>query len=74
MFVVVYRDTGNQLSGQIERDLAGDIGQLKQSLITLPSDTPLQVADSGGTVRARPAVQRDVEPPVRARARSWNGQ
>jgi signal transduction histidine kinase len=44
MFVVIYRDTGDQLRGQIDRDIAGDVSQLKQSLVTSGADTPRQAA------------------------------
>jgi signal transduction histidine kinase len=55
MFVVVYEDTGNQLRGQIDRDLAGDTGQLKQSLVALAHDTPRQIASAAGQyVHAQP--------------------
>src|ERR1700735_1314636 len=40
MFVVIYQDTGDQLRGQIDRDIAGDVSQLKQSLVTFRGDTP----------------------------------
>jgi signal transduction histidine kinase len=43
VFVVVYRDTGDQLRTQIDRDIMGDVGQLKQSLAPLAGDTPGQV-------------------------------
>jgi signal transduction histidine kinase len=48
MFVVIYRDTGDQLRGQIDNDIAGDVSQLKQSLVTFAGDTPRQVALSAG--------------------------
>ena len=55
MFVVVYRDTGDQLRGQIDRDVAGDTGQLEQSLVSLSGDSPRQVALAAGRyVRAQP--------------------
>jgi two-component system, OmpR family, sensor kinase len=44
IFVVVYRDTGQQLRGQIDGDIAGDASQLKQSLVPLAGQTPRQVA------------------------------
>ncbi|MGO9901798.1 MAG: sensor histidine kinase [Solirubrobacteraceae bacterium] len=48
MFVVIYRDTGDQLRGQIDKDIAGDVSQLKQSLVTFAPDTPRQVALAAG--------------------------
>jgi two-component system, OmpR family, sensor kinase len=44
IFVVVYRDTGDQLRAQIDRDIAGDAGQLKQSLFPLAGKTPQEIA------------------------------
>jgi two-component system OmpR family sensor kinase len=44
IFAVVYRDTGDQLRAQIDRDIAGDVGQLKQSLVPLAGKTPSQIA------------------------------
>jgi two-component system, OmpR family, sensor kinase len=55
MFVVVYRGTGNQLRGEISRDITGDASQLQQSLVTLAGDTPRQVALAAGRyVHAQP--------------------
>jgi len=48
MFVVIYRDTGDQLRTQIDRDIAGDVSQLKQSLVTFGGDTPRQAALAAG--------------------------
>jgi len=48
MFVVIYRDTGDQLRGQIDNDIAGDVSQFKQSLVTFAGDTPRQVALAAG--------------------------
>jgi two-component system, OmpR family, sensor kinase len=48
MFVVIYRDTGDQLRGQIDHDIAGDVSQFKQSLVTFVGDTPRQVALAAG--------------------------
>ncbi len=44
-FVIVYRDTGDRLRAQIERDLRGDTAQLAQSLHAVPGASP-------GTVKA----------------------
>jgi two-component system, OmpR family, sensor kinase len=38
IFVVVYNDTGSELRGQIDRDIAGDTSQLSQSLRSSPGD------------------------------------
>ena len=55
VFVVVYRDTDTQLRGQIDRDIAGDAGQLKQSLVPFAGDTPRQIAlGAGRYVDAQP--------------------
>jgi len=55
VFVVVYRDTGDQLRGQIDRDIAGDAGQLKQSMATLAGNSPAQIALAAGRyVHAQP--------------------
>jgi two-component system OmpR family sensor kinase len=55
MFAVVYRDSGDQLRGQIDRDLAGDATQLRQSLILLPGKTPAEVANAAARyVHAQP--------------------
>jgi two-component system, OmpR family, sensor kinase len=44
IFVVVYRDTGDQLRAQIDRDIAGDVGQFRQSLVPLAGQTPSEIA------------------------------
>jgi two-component system OmpR family sensor kinase len=44
IFVVVYRDTGDQLRAQIDRDVAGDVGQFRQSLVPLAGQAPSQIA------------------------------
>jgi len=55
MFAVVYRDTGDQLRGQIDRDIAGDAGQLRQSLAPLAGATPGRIAQAAGSyVHAQP--------------------
>jgi signal transduction histidine kinase len=55
VFVVVYRDTGTQLRGQIERDVAGDARQLKQYLVPLSGRTPSEIlAAAGRYVHAQP--------------------
>jgi len=43
-YVVVYRDTGHELRGQVERDVRGDAAQLQQSLELSGARTPAQVA------------------------------
>ena len=48
MFVVVYRDTGAQLRGQIDHDTRGDIAQFKQALTPLAGHTPGQIAVAAG--------------------------
>jgi signal transduction histidine kinase len=48
IFVVVYNDTGTELRGQIDRDLAGDIDQLSQSLRSSGGSSAAQVADRAG--------------------------
>jgi two-component system OmpR family sensor kinase len=55
MFVVVYRDTSAQLRGQIDRDVAGDTGQLQQLLLALDRDSAPEVAAAVGKyVHAQP--------------------
>jgi len=55
MFVVVYRDTSAQLRGQIDRDVAGDTGQLQQLLLALDGDSPREIASAvGNYVHAQP--------------------
>jgi two-component system, OmpR family, sensor kinase len=55
VFVVVYRDTGAQISGQIDRDITGDVGQLAQALRPVGDRTPRQIAVTATHyVRAQP--------------------
>jgi len=55
VFVVVYRDTGSQISGQINRDITGDVGQLAQALRPLDEETPAGIAALATRyVRAQP--------------------
>jgi signal transduction histidine kinase len=55
MFVVVYRDTGAALRGQIDRDARSDISQFQQSLVALAGDSPSQIATAAGLyVHAQP--------------------
>jgi hypothetical protein len=43
IFVVVYRDTGQDLRSQIDRDIAGDASQLSQAVKTAPHQTPAAI-------------------------------
>ena len=55
IFVVVYQDTGTQLSSQIDRDIAGDTGQLSLQLKSLQGQSAKQIAAAAGRyVRAQP--------------------
>jgi len=55
VFFVVYRDTGTQISGQINRDITGDANQLAQALAPTASQTPAQIASAVTRyVRAQP--------------------
>jgi two-component system OmpR family sensor kinase len=55
MFAVVYRGTGAQLQGQINRDITDDASQLQQSLVVFAGDTPSQLALAAGRyVHAQP--------------------
>jgi signal transduction histidine kinase len=45
-YVVVYRDTGRELRGQIERDIRGDSAQLEQSLRLASPQTPAAAAET----------------------------
>ncbi len=55
IFVVVYQDTGTQLSSQIDRDIAGDTGQLSLFLRSMRGRTAEQIAAAAGRyVRAQP--------------------
>ncbi len=44
VFAVIYRETGTQLSGQIDREISGDAGQLALSLENSSARTPAEVA------------------------------
>ena len=44
MFLVVYNQTGSELGGQIDRDIASDTAQLSQSLSSAGQDNPTQIA------------------------------
>jgi two-component system, OmpR family, sensor kinase len=44
IFVVVYNDTGTELRAQIDRDLAGDVSQLSQSLRPAAGRSPEELA------------------------------
>ncbi len=55
IFVVVYKDTGTQLRSQIDRDIAGDTGQLSLLLKSLRGQSAQQIAAAAGRyVRAQP--------------------
>jgi two-component system OmpR family sensor kinase len=55
VFVVVYENTGAQLRGQIDHDVAGDASQLAQAMRTLDSHDPAKLlAAAGRYVRAQP--------------------
>ena len=55
VFIVVYRDTGAQIRGQIDRDVTGDVGQLAQALRPLANQSPEQIAAAATRyVRAQP--------------------
>jgi two-component system, OmpR family, sensor kinase len=55
VFVVVYINTGAQIRGQIDRDIAGDTTQFAQALRPLQAQTPAQVAAAADRyVRAQP--------------------
>jgi two-component system, OmpR family, sensor kinase len=55
VFVVVYVNTGAQIRSQIDRDIAGDTGQLSQALMPLQVQSGAQVAAAAGRyVRAQP--------------------
>ena len=55
MFVVVYRDTGAQLRGQIDHDTRGDIAQFRQALAPLAGQSAGQIALAAGRyVHAQP--------------------
>lgn len=44
VFVVVYRDTGAQIRGQIDRDITGDVGQLGQALAPVTGKPPAAIS------------------------------
>jgi two-component system OmpR family sensor kinase len=55
IFVVVYQYTGSQLRSQIDRDIAGDTGQLAQLLKSQRGKSAAQIAAAAGRyVRAQP--------------------
>lgn len=55
IFLVIYTDTGGQLRAQIDRDIAGDTGQLAQALRPLRGAGPSRVASaSQHYVRSQP--------------------
>lgn len=55
VFIVVYRDTGAQIRGQIDRDITGDAGQLAQALRPLAGRPPAQLAAAANRyVRTQP--------------------
>ena len=55
IFAVVYVDTGSELRGQIERDIAGDTSELAQALSALSGQTPAQItAAAHRYVQAQP--------------------
>jgi two-component system, OmpR family, sensor kinase len=55
IFVVVYRDTGSQVAGQIDRDIAGDVGQLRMAMGVATGLSPRQISSAAlRYVRAQP--------------------
>jgi len=55
VFVVVYRDTGSQISGQIDRNISSDVNQLAQALQPSGAGTPAQISAAADSyVRAQP--------------------
>jgi signal transduction histidine kinase len=54
VFVVIYNDTGSQISSQIDREVSADVGQLAQALRPAGGRTPAAIA---GTARAYLAAQ-----------------
>jgi two-component system, OmpR family, sensor kinase len=55
VFVVVYRDTGTQLRGEIDRDITGDVQQLAQALRPLAGEDPSRIAAAATRyVRSQP--------------------
>jgi two-component system, OmpR family, sensor kinase len=55
LFVVIYNDTGSQLSSQIDREISGDVGQLAQALRPATGETPAAIAATArGYLSAQP--------------------
>ena len=55
VFVVVYRDTGSRLRGQIERDVAVQVAQLSQSLRAFHGEPPARLSSAATRyLRAQP--------------------
>jgi two-component system, OmpR family, sensor kinase len=55
VFVVVYVNTGAQIRSEIDRDIAGDTGQLAQALTPLQAQSAASLAAAAGRyVRAQP--------------------
>lgn len=55
IFIVVYKDTGSRLRGQIERDVRGDTAELAQALRTAPDRSTRQIAATARVyLRAQP--------------------
>jgi two-component system, OmpR family, sensor kinase len=55
VFIVVYRDTGTQISGQINRDVTGDVTQLAQALRPAAGRSAAQIgAAANRYVRGQP--------------------
>src|SRR6478672_3456738 len=55
VFLVVYINTGSQIRGQIDRDIAGDTSQLAQALRPLAGRSPVQIAAAADQyVRSQP--------------------
>jgi two-component system OmpR family sensor kinase len=55
VFVVVYRDTGSQIRGQIDRDISGDVSQLAEALRPESGHSSARVAAAADHyVRAQP--------------------
>lgn len=55
IFVVVYRDTGSQVRSQINREIAGDVGQLASALGPARGRSPAQISTAASRyLRALP--------------------
>ncbi len=55
VFVVVYTDTGTQISSQIDLEISGDVGQLAQALRPASDRTPAAIAATArGYLSAQP--------------------